>query len=292
TGEPAHFDNYSVALDRHYEVSAFRTAPGQFACLIADVTARKKAQEELLRAKEAAEATSRAKSEFLANMSHELRTPLNPIIGFAEFLLEDESATEEQREILTIIRKRGEDLLQLLSDILDMARAEAHRLVIKPRATIITQVVGDAVDMFRQSAEEKELQLNMNIGTGLDSPLVLDPVRLRQILLNLIGNAVKFTMEGNVTVSAALENDDALHLLVKDTGPGVPAEKQSLIFEPFEQVDTSFSRLHGGVGLGLPICKRLAELMGGSIRLESAPGQGAAFYVSLPVSHAENITDT
>jgi PAS domain S-box-containing protein len=278
---------------RYWTVNAVKLSDTRFLGFVADTTERKEQEEALVTAKEAAEAADRAKSAFLANMSHELRTPLNPIMGFTDLVLADADLSDEHQSFLRIIKQRSRDLLQLLSDILDIAKVEANRVVIRPEAVDVRELVQDVMAMFKHQATSKGVALNVGISEDFPSCLMVDPARLRQILLNLVGNAVKFTDQGQVAVLVDWREDapscplgtGRLTVEVKDTGCGIKPEMQAHIFESFEQADNSSTRQYGGAGLGLAICKRLAELMGGTIGVKSAPGEGAQFTVTLCTAH-------
>ncbi len=265
---------------------------GWFDAFLDNLEAKRCTDRELVRAKEAAEAASQAKGEFLANMSHELRTPLNGIIGMTTLALETD-LTEEQREYLSTVRVSGDGLLTLVNDILDYSKLEAGKLRLEQSEVRLRNELGAVLRTLALLAHQKGLELVCDVAPDVPDVLLGDSQRLAQILINLVGNAIKFTERGEVVVLVEVESrrDGAvvLHLAVQDTGIGIPADKQQVIFEAFAQADASTTRRYGGTGLGLAISSRLADMMDGRVWAESAVGKGSTFHVTMRMGLPERV---
>jgi PAS domain S-box-containing protein len=275
----------------------------RFSYVSLDVTARKQAEEALRRhaeeltvaketlerqsadlekAREAADAANEAKSNFLANMSHEIRTPMTAVLGYSDLLAEPRRTDAERGEWVGVIRRNARHLIELINDILDLSKIEANRMTLESVPCDPAQVIGDVIAMMHPRASDKKIRLHLDFETPLPRSVRSDPLRLRQVLVNLIGNAIKFTEAGEVAVSVACDAQ-RMHIAVRDTGIGMSADQIARLFRPFTQADNSTTRRFGGTGLGLTISQRLIQLMNGALTVQSERGMGSLFRIDLPV---------
>ncbi|MGQ9573786.1 MAG: PAS domain S-box protein [Thermoguttaceae bacterium] len=285
--------------DRRYvlvQKATFTDAEGNPAGIVGvvtDLTEVKRSQSDLARAMEAAEAASRAKTEFLANMSHEIRTPVTAILGYADLLTDPGLSEAERRSFVEIIHRNGEMLLRLINDILSLSKIEAGKMTLEPADCPLWDLVEEVVSLMRVRAEEKGLDLELEPVFPLPQTVRTDSIRLRQILLNLIGNAIKFTQRGTVLVTVRLlcgeSGPPQVEFAVQDTGIGMTPEECARLFEPFTQADASTARRFGGTGLGLAISKRLAKMLGGDIKVESWPKVGSTFTLTIDPGPLEDV---
>jgi PAS domain S-box-containing protein len=252
-----------------------------------DVTVRKEAEKTLIAARDAAEQAIKVKAEFLANVSHEIRTPMNGVIGFTELLL-SEDLPADHRDLASSIKRSGESLLHIINDILDVSKLEAGRETLQETPTAINTLCEDVADCYSWRALDKGLQLTVQSQLEKDTVLITDAPRLRQVLGHLLSNAIKFTPSGSVTVEVCMKHR-RLMVSVVDTGIGIPADKIDSVFETFGKVDNSATRQHGGIGLGLHLCRQLVELLGGQITVQSTLGKGSRFTIDVPVKLVEQV---
>ena len=260
-----------------------------FGAFLRDISERRERDEQLRRAKESAEAATRAKSEFLANMSHELRTPLNGVLGYAQLLQRDPTITGRQREALDAIAKSGSHLLDVINEILDLSKIEAGRAAAEASATDLAQLASDLRQLMGEAAGRKQIGLRTSVADDVPRAVCLDGRHLRQVLLNLLGNAIKFTSAGEVHLTIERDGSEHLRFAVADTGIGIPPAALSTIFEAFTQ--TKDGVLAGGSGLGLTISRHLVALMGGELKVDSVPGHGSRFFFTLPLVHSDAVCE-
>lgn len=285
------FENRVSCKDGSYRwiawTATFDEKSGLLYIIGQDITERKKLEKELMIAKEKAEEANKAKSQFIANMSHEIRTPMNSILGFAD-MMKDLVKSDLEKEYIENIRKGGKNLLHLINDVLDLSKIEAGKQELKVRPVDVERVIDEIKSIFSLRASEKGLDIYVDVQDNLPHSILLDETKLRQILLNLVGNALKFTKKGFVEIGLRfkeiedIESCVDLEVYVKDTGMGIAKEKQNAIFHEFEQEDYSISDEYGGTGLGLAISNRLAQLMNGTIKVQSEQGKGSTFSLFLP----------
>jgi PAS domain S-box-containing protein len=296
TGISTDIVNYSKSGKKFHlqiDIQPVRNEAGvleNFIAVMADISARVETEQNLRRAKAEADAASRAKSEFLASMSHEIRTPMNGVIGMTSLLL-DTKMSHEQRDYVTTIRNSGDALLTIINDILDFSKIESGKLELEHLPFDLSVCIEEALDLFALAAAQKGVELNYHIDDAVPSWIVGDVTRLRQVLVNLVNNAVKFTPQGHIAVSVSrigeLDTTPSrpgpvdIEIAVSDTGIGIPADRMSRLFRPFSQVDSSTTRKYGGTGLGLAICHRLCSLMGEGIRVKSTVNKGSTFTFSI-----------
>ena len=278
TGQPLQMEHFIDDCDGQRKWLHTHAIPLGDGVLVSveDVSDRKQAEAFLVEAKAQAEAGAEAKSAFLATMSHEIRTPMNAVIGMTS-LLQRTPLSDEQRDYVETIRLSGDNLLTIINDILDYSKIDANQMELETQSFSLSELVGESLELLATKAAEKQLELIAELPSALPDQWEGDPTRLRQVLVNLVSNAVKFTYEGEVRLSVQQAEDERLRFQVCDTGIGIPAERLNRLFQPFSQVDASTTRQFGGTGLGLAICQRLVHMMGGDILVSSTVGEGSCF---------------
>jgi PAS domain S-box-containing protein len=293
TGEPTTFENYSVELQRYYQVSAFSPEKNKFAVVANNITDRKNAELEITHAKEKAEESDRLKTAFLNNLSHEIRTPLNGILGFLAMLQETDLTLEEKKDCFKMINTSAERLMNTIDDTVEIAKIQTGQINITLRKTNISQIAVNLVAKFKYIADIKGLSISLNDTLVEDNRIInTDSEKLNIILSSLIGNAVKFTKAGSVEL-AVRKNNDYIEFSVKDTGIGIPVEQQQKIWKVFMQADVSHTRQFEGCGLGLSIAKAYVNMLGGEIWLDSKGDSGTVFYFNIPYStESQNCSET
>ncbi|MHB8974963.1 MAG: MEDS domain-containing protein, partial [Pirellulaceae bacterium] len=299
TGCPAEVETQGVRDDgstfivkaRAFPIYDSGGTPSGFIEVTEDITERKRVEEELQKARQAAEVANRSKSEFLANMSHEIRTPMTAILGFTDILLGNSVSEEESAKAAEIIKRNGVHLLDLINGILDLSKIEAGKCTVDLQKCSPSQIAAEVISLMKVRADAKGLPLSLEVQGSISEEVTTDPVRVRQCLLNLIGNAIKFTEVGGVRVVMRLDESKFVFDVI-DTGLGMSADQMDLLFRPFSQVHSSACRSFGGTGLGLAISKRMAEMLGGDIVVQSSPGQGSTFSFSMGIGRLDGLAMT